>query len=151
MWQIITITILGLLGYFFGSMNEKKHYDSIKKREREFLNLPTTSLKKPLSSDKIIAKTDLAMGSVVISIDYFKKLYAAVINILGGNVTSYETLIDRARREAVLRLKKEAKKRGADEIMNLRLETSSISQGNGESVSSVEVLAYATLIFYAKN
>ena len=148
--QIIVIAVLGLLGYLFGSANEKKHYNSIKKRELGFLNLPATSLKKPLSSDRIVAKTDLATGSVVISIDYFKRLYAALINFFGGNVTSYETLIDRARREAVLRLKEEAKRRGADEIMNLRVETSSISQSTEGSVGSVEVLAYATLVYYAK-
>jgi uncharacterized protein YbjQ (UPF0145 family) len=53
--------------------------------------------------------------------------------------------LDRARREAILRMKESCKK--ADEIINLRIETSSISKGRGRSIGSVEVLAYATALY----
>ncbi|MCI5128213.1 MAG: hypothetical protein D3907_06860, partial [Candidatus Electrothrix sp. AUS3] len=33
---------------------------------------------------------------------YFKRIVAGLRNIFGGNVQSYETLVDRARREAVI-------------------------------------------------
>jgi hypothetical protein len=57
----------------------------------------------------------------------------------------YETLLDRARREAVLRLKESCP--GAVQIINLRIETSSISKGSKNQIGCVEVLAYATAIF----
>jgi uncharacterized protein YbjQ (UPF0145 family) len=90
----------------------------------------------------------MVMGSVVISIDYFKRLLAILRNIFGGRVTSYETLVDRARREAVLRLKAAARRKGCDIVVNLRLETSTIGQSanNRNSVGCVEVLAYGTAI-----
>lgn len=68
-----------------------------------------------------------------------------VLSILfGGNVTVYETLIDRARREAILRMKSNAS--NASEIINIRIETSSISK-NAKSIGSIEVLAYGTAIY----
>ena len=70
--------------------------------------------------------------------------------IFGGEVLSYETLIDRARREAVLRMKEEAEK--ADVILNLRIETSSIGQtaNKRNTIGSIEAIAYGTAITLRK-
>jgi uncharacterized protein YbjQ (UPF0145 family) len=38
----------------------------------------------------------------------------------------------------------------ADQVINLRLETSSISKGKKKQVGSVEVLAYGTAIYLQK-
>ena len=59
-----------------------------------------------------------------------------------------KTLIDRARREAVLRMKESCPE--ADLVINLRLETSSITKGRGKQIGSVEVLAYGTAIYFCK-
>ena len=56
-----------------------------------------------------------------------------------------KTLLDRARREAILRLKESCS--GATQVINLRIETSSISKGEGDSIGSVEVLAYGTALY----
>ncbi|MBS9778674.1 MAG: heavy metal-binding domain-containing protein [Campylobacteraceae bacterium] len=139
--------VLVLFGYVFGKIIEKKHYSSIKQREDELRYIPTICQKHPLQQNKKVKKVVLVNGNVVISIDYFKKILASLRNFFGGNVQAYETLLDRARREAVLRLKESCK--DADEIINLRLETSSISKST-QGVGSIEVLAYATAIYYEK-
>jgi uncharacterized protein YbjQ (UPF0145 family) len=69
----------------------------------------------------------LSEGTVV-SIDYFKKLMAWFVNIFGGRMKSYESLVDRARREAVLRVKEKAAADGYNCLANLRIETSSITK-----------------------
>ena len=146
MFDLIVFLTLIALGYFVGSYLEKKHYHSIREREAEFAALPTIMLKKPLHPERV-KESRLVNGSVVISIDYFKRLMAALRNIFGGNMTSYETLLDRARREAVLRMKEDAK--DADEIINVRLETSSISKNDQKgTIGSVEVFAYGTALKY---
>ena len=139
---IIFITLLAL-GYGFGRMAELRHYKSIQKREKELRNIPVIATKIP---DPTLRpkQTELVMGSVVISVDYFKRFIATLRNLIGGRVTSYETLVDRARREAVLRMKEEAQALGARLVFNIKLETSSISQGQRNTVGSVEVLAYGT-------
>ena len=90
--------------------------------------------------------TKLVAGNVVISVDFFKKFIASLRYLVGGPVTSYESLIDRARREAVLRMKAEAKLVGAEYVFNVKMETSSISKGNRDSIGSIEVLAYGTAV-----
>ena len=86
----------------------------------------------------------LVLGSVTISVDYFKRFLAALHNFFGGRVTSYEILLDRARREALLRMKESAAEQNATLGLNIKYETASIYKGNGKSVGSVEVLAYGT-------
>ena len=140
--------VLLTLGYVFGKYAEKSHYASINAREKSLLYLPTTTSKYPIGTVPTITHSELVCGSVVISVDYFKRVLAALRNIFGGTVQSYETLIDRARREAILRMKESCPQ--ADQLLNLRIETSSISQGGKDQVGSVEVLAYCTAIYFGK-
>ena len=136
-----------LLGYGFGTWAESRHYKSIEEREKKYQKLPTIGLKQPLPQKGRVVKVKLATGNVVISVDYFKRFLAALRNIFGGRVSSYETLVDRARREATLRMKESCP--GATQIINVRLETSSISQNTEKgSVGSIEVFAYGTALTY---
>lgn len=143
MSNIILFVILSILGYVFGTIAEKKHYKSIREREEEFKHIPTIMLKKPLHPEAV-KSYKLVNGNVVISIDYFKKFVASLINFFGGNIAVYETLLDRARREAILRMKEDAFE--ASEIINIRIETSSIAK-NAKSIGSIEVYAYGTAIY----
>lgn len=147
---LIGFIVLLLLGYFVGRMNEKNHYKSIEERERRTLTLPTVTMKKVESlipKGKQVERAELAVGSVVVSIDYFKMVMAGLRNLVGGNVKAYETLVDRGRREALLRMKASAG--DADLIANVRIETSTIGRDpQQKSVGSIEVLAYGTAIKY---
>lgn len=135
-----------VLGYVFGRAAESRHYRSIIAREKEHVQLPVTSL-KTLVRGGPVARSELVTGSVVISVDYFKKAASALRVLVGGPIKSYETLLDRAKREAVLRLKESCP--GADEIVNLRLETLPLAGSQRNQVTGVEVLAYGTAIYYA--
>ncbi|MBO1255295.1 heavy metal-binding domain-containing protein [Alteromonas sp. 5E99-2] len=146
MLQIAIIVSLLLLGYVFGRHAEAKHYRYIEAKESELLALPATNLRTPLNTSKTISHTELVTGNVVISVDYFKRMLATLRALVGGEINAYETLVDRARREAIIRLKTSCL--GASEIINLRLETSSISKGGRNQIGSVEVLAYGTAIYY---
>ena len=80
------------------------------------------------------------------SVDYFKRFLAALRNLFGGRVTSYESLLDRARRESLLRMKEKAAALGASMVFNVKYETASISKGAGNTIGSIEVLAYGTAL-----
>ena len=149
--DLIIFGLLIILGYVAGSLAEKRHYASIKKREREMLSMPVVTFADGYPASMAI-DSYLVTGSAVISIDYFKRFLAILRNLFGGRVRSYESLIDRARREAVLRMKAEAEKKGADLIVNFRLETSAIgrSANRKRQIGSVEALAYGTAIFLAR-
>ena len=148
--QLIFFIILVGVGYTVGTIAEKRHYQSIEKRESKFLKLPVVTLKDAFDKDSPILRARLVQGSAVISIDYFKRILAGLRNIVGGEVKSYETLVDRARREATLRMKEMAW--DADIILNLRIETSAIgnSANNRKAIGSIEAIAYGTAITYKK-
>ena len=148
MENFIVLLVLIALGYFFGRRAEARHYRSIAQREAQFQRFPHTSKKVPLNTESAIAKAELLTGNVVISVDYFKRILAMLRGLVGGNVAAYETLLDRARREATLRVLEQCQH--ADELINLRIETSTISTGQNNSVGSVEVLAFGTAIYYQK-
>jgi uncharacterized protein YbjQ (UPF0145 family) len=145
--MIELIIVIGLLivGYVVGTHLEKSHYRSIRERESELNKIPAIA-SKILPADLESCETKLVAGNVVISVDYFKKFVAGLRIIIGGQVTTFESLIDRARREAILRMKEEARTIGADYVFNIKMETSSISKGQKNSIGSVEVLAYGTAI-----
>ena len=148
--QLMFLIILVGVGYTAGTIAEKRHYKSIEKRESKFLKLPVVTLKDAFDKDSPILRARLVQGSAVISIDYFKRILAGLRNIVGGEVKSYETLVDRARREATLRMKEMAW--DADIILNLRIETSAIgnSANNRKAIGSIEAIAYGTAITYKK-
>jgi Uncharacterized conserved protein len=132
---------------FIGRWVERRHYAEIRTREAATRNLPAVSM-KTLPSDQAVAEAWLVCASVVISLDYFKRFLANLRNIFGGRVRSYETLLDRARREALLRLKEQCPT--ASIIANLRLETACIAKSNRKKgIAAIEVVAYGTAVRYA--
>lgn len=142
----IFLTLMAV-GYTCGTIAEKRHYKSINKREKELVKLMVVTAEGRFA-DGAVRDAFLVNGSTVISNDYFKRLLAILRNIFGGRVKAYESLIDRSRREAILRMKEEAKSKGAHMIINMRLETSTIgrSANKKKSVGSIETLAYGTAV-----
>lgn len=145
---LIFISFLAL-GYFAGSWLERRHYSSIENREKEMLSMPIVTARNGYDGEHIQLGA-MVQGSAVISVDYFKRILASLRNIFGGTIRSYETLIDRARREAILRMKESAPE-GTKIIVNVRVETSTIGKNSHKkSVSCVEALAYGTALIVPK-
>jgi uncharacterized protein YbjQ (UPF0145 family) len=145
MYDLIIFLILITVGYIAGTLAEKRHYRSIRKRETAFLNLPAVTMKGVDYPAEKVKSAQMVCGSAVISIDYFKRMLAGLRNIFGGTVKSYETLIDRARREALLRMKEMAG--SATVIVNVRIETSAIGKrANKKGVGCLEAIAYGTAL-----
>ena len=94
--------------------------------------------------------TLLVSGNVVISVDYFKRFAAGVAGVFGGRIRYYESLLERGRREAILRMREAAANRGAQAVFNVKLETASVSKGASKTIGSIEVLAYGTAVIPPK-
>jgi len=146
--DLIIFMVLMALGYGFGRYFEQHHFKSIIAREAELRHIPVIASRFPPASIRP-PQTHLVTGSVVISVDYFKRFLAQLRNLVGGRVRSYESLLERARREAILRMKAEAEMLGASMVFNIKLETASISKGRRNTVGTIEVLAYGTAIIAA--
>lgn len=126
------------LTYFTGGYFERRHLRSLRRRERQSLDLPLLT-REEISTDAAIAETRFVSGHCVIAADLFKRALAGLRMMFGGRVAAFESLIDRARREAVLRMKDQAE--GAVEVACLRIVTSQLGPGR------VEAIAYGTALF----
>ncbi len=136
-----------MIGYFWGTHIERKHFAKILQRENELSDIIVIASKYPPEGS---VGEHLELGSVVIASDVFKRLVGWLIGIFGGRINVYESLLDRARREAVIRLKEKARKTDSNMIVNLKYETSTIGMGNKNSSKViVEVLAYGTCVKYS--
>lgn len=133
--------------YFIGGAVERRHYASIRTRERDSQRVPAITFRQPPPGWEIEGST-LVTGSVVVSVDYFKRFLAGLRHLVGGRVKSYESLLDRARREAMLRLKERAIAGGYNAIINVRLETTRMANGRrgGEGIAGLEILAFGTAL-----
>jgi uncharacterized protein YbjQ (UPF0145 family) len=144
--SIVIPVLLIIVGRVVGSNVERRHYESITAREARFRHQPALSTKQSDASGPV-RSASLATGSVVVSVDHFKRFLSGFRMIVGGEVRSYSSLIDRARREAVLRMKESQP--NAHAYLNTRLETSTISSTSGnEGIGTIEVLAYGTAVHY---
>ena len=136
--QIVIFAILFSVGFGFGRFNERKHLQYLDEQEQRlaYIRVNNSRFNESTFPGHMIS------SNVVISHDYFKYAIANVQNMLGGRLTSYESVVERARREAIVRLKLEAEKIGADQIMGIRLSTTELGMQGG----MVEVFAYGTAI-----
>ena len=140
------LPLLLLIGaYIIGAMLEKRHFRRIREREERLRSLPVVTFES-LPEDWHVQSADLVTGSVVISLDYFKRVIAGLRALVGGRVKTYEPLLDRARREAVLRMIEQAEANGFDAVANVRLETSRLAnaRGDGNGTAGIEMLAFGT-------
>lgn len=144
MFELLIALGLLTLGYVAGSIIEQNHYANIKVREHRTQRVPIYNIgaKQPLPDAK---GAKLFVGSVVISSDYYKAFLAQFSQFFGGQIVAYDSLLDRGRREALLRMKEDAIRWGAKKVVNVRIETATIGNSYGDAgILSIEVFAYGT-------
>jgi len=82
----------------------------------------------------------VAKGNTVQSRNVGSDIGASLKNLVGGELKGYSKLMTKARDEALERLAADARELGADAVVNVRFETSEITQGGAE------ILAYGTAV-----
>ena len=82
----------------------------------------------------------LVRGSTVRAKHIGSDIVAGLRNLVGGEIKEYAALLGGAREQALDRMLEEAKALGADAVLGVRFETSTITQ------QASEVLAYGTAV-----
>ena len=129
--------------YFVGSWIERRHFRRLMAREDGLRDILAFAIRR-VPQDLALSGPQLVCGSAVISVDYFKKFAGDLRGIVGGRIGVYESLMERARREAFVRMKEEAKRTGRNIVLNVKLDTARIYAGASRATVSVEALAYGT-------
>jgi uncharacterized protein YbjQ (UPF0145 family) len=134
-----------LVGICFGRLAEAGHFRRLARREAATAEMLVTDIKTFPNGFDPSHQGVLVSGQAVIATDYFKSFVAGIRKIFGGELRAYQTLMTRARREALLRMIEQAKAKGYDSVCNVRLETADIggTMTNNPAVM-VECFAYGT-------
>ena len=98
------------------------------------------STTETIPSREISEILGIARGSTVRARNVARDIFAGIKNFVGGEIEEYTKLQALSREQALSRMIEDAKKNGADAIVNVRFMTSVISQG------AAEVLAYGTSV-----
>lgn len=139
------ITLIGaymtLIGYGIGMGVEQYHYFTLEKREKELEGISTSNLRQPpeSASDSALVSANVALSADTLR--YFSILFRRLV---GGRIRRYERVNDRARREAIVRLKQATLAMGRNAIYNVRIQSSRITTSRRGKSAAVEILAYGT-------
>ena len=102
-------------------------------------NMIITSI-ETVPGKEIAESLGVVRGSTVRARNIGRDIFAGLKNIVGGEVSEYTKLMAQSREEALYRMKEDARKLGADAVVNVRFTTSAIMQG------MAEILAYGTAV-----
>ena len=141
---ISVAVVVGLLvaGYIVGQVRERRHLARLDAEENALASILLTDI-KTTPPGMAVDTSHLVMGEAVIATDYWKTFAAGIRNLFGGEVRSLGTLMSRARRQARVRMVRQAQQLGATAIINVRLETAEIGGGRAPIT---EVYAYGTAL-----
>jgi uncharacterized protein YbjQ (UPF0145 family) len=93
-----------------------------------------------IAGESIEESLGMVRGNTVKARNAGRDLTQAIRNFFGGELKAYSELLTGAREQAIERMTAEAEAMGADAVVNVRLETSQITQGGSE------VIAYGTAV-----
>lgn len=82
----------------------------------------------------------IARGSTVRARNVGQDIFAGLKNIIGGEISEYTKLQAQSREQALQRMEDDARRYGANAVVNVRLTTSMVMQGCSE------ILAYGTAV-----
>jgi uncharacterized protein YbjQ (UPF0145 family) len=136
---LLLLGALVLLGGV-GQAREAAHRRDLDQREARLAQLPVTDTVSIPGLDPLHA--EMVMGNAVIGTDSLKQWLSSWRMLFGGEMRSYTTVMDRARREAYLRMLEDAYDKGARGVVNVRFETSQVAL----ILVAPEMLCYGTLV-----
>ncbi|MEO0529552.1 MAG: heavy metal-binding domain-containing protein [Planctomycetota bacterium] len=146
LFQLGFVAILLLLGLFSGTFLERSHFKRLDRREAETKGVIVTQLKSFPGGASPELPPKMFAAEAVIASDYFKSFLSGIRKFFGGEMRSYLSLLERARREAQCRVVEQAAAEGYDTIGNLRFETVDIGGATNPKrpVVTVAILAVGT-------
>ena len=139
------LLMLGL-AFFAGNAIAKRHEKDMDERNSALSHMQVSDISTYFNPDTTKTPPLLLHSEVTLGIDHFRGFLGNLKNIFGGEVRSYQATLDRARREAILRIKEEAHTHGFNAIANLRVAFVDVS-GNAtlkKKASMVTIQASAT-------
>jgi len=93
-----------------------------------------------VTNHRVVAELGIICGNTVRAKHLGRDIMAGLKTIVGGEVRGYTEMLSESRQQALDRMIDEARKLGADAVVNVRFTTSTVMQGMSE------MLAYGTAV-----
>tara|TARA_X000000368_G_C22725612_1_gene577202 strand:+ start:252 stop:566 length:315 start_codon:yes stop_codon:yes gene_type:complete len=93
-----------------------------------------------IPNKEVVEILGIARGSTVRARNIGRDIFAGLKNIVGGEISEYTRLQAESREQAMQRMKDDARKMGAEAVINVRMTTAMIIQG------TAEILSYGTAV-----
>lgn len=154
---LVLVIFLGLVGPFlvpflswiFGRWYQDQLMAALEVREKQHggvvMNPNVISTSNQLHSSQAETSTLLHV-SICVGPSIGQIFFMFIKSLFGGRLHSYDVVLDYGRREVLMRLQQQAAALRCTQMINVRLETSTVSfsKGSDSKRSSVEFLAFAT-------
>lgn len=127
-WFIISATVLAI------DMSAEAVLKDIEQ------SLVATVTTETVAGHEIVEVLGIARGNTVRARNVGRDITQGIRNLAGGELKAYSTLLADARDQAIERMEVDALEMGADAVVNVRMETSEVTQG------ASEVIAYGTAV-----
>ena len=135
-----------IIGFFVGGSTERAHLKSLDEREARFKGVLQMNVRS-LPANWSVHHAGMVQGQVVVASDFYKSFLMNWRNFFGGESRTMRVLMQRARREAQLRMVEQAAALGANVVWNVRIETSEVGKDMGRSGAAMaEAFAYGTAL-----
>ena len=85
-----------------------------------------------IAGHKTVRTLGLVQGSTVRTKHAGHDIFAGLKSIVGGEIRGYTALLDESRQQALSRMVDQAKKLGANAVVNVRFATNAVMQGASE-------------------
>ena len=147
---IVTTIVLPTFSWAIGNWYQNRLMNALLENEKRGgkmlqsdMHLSTSSPMTSMSADS----STLLHVSICVGPSWGQIFFMWFKSLFGGRLHSYDVVLDYGRREVLLRLNQQAKALGCSSMVNIRIETSTVSfarNNNSSKTSSVEFLAFAT-------
>lgn len=149
LFLLVPLVVCGLI---IGRYNEKRHFKNIEEREDAYQNFLVTQLKSfPSAVASPPAAPSAVIAEVVIASDYLKTFLSGWRKIFGGEMKSFTTMQDRAKREVVLRLIEQAHQQGFNAVCNVRIDGVDIGSNSGRRQSPMAAVIGSATAYHASH
>ena len=137
--QVLVPVLLFVLAGGAGRIQERRHEASLDRREAALGHVVVVDVPAVAEGD---SRAYLVTGHVVLGCDYGKQILARVRDVFGGEVRSFRRVLERAHREALIRMRQEADTLGSALVVNVRFTTAMM----GSRLLAAEVICYGTAL-----
>lgn len=114
--------------------------------EHPYADIPIATVNS-IGGKKIIATVDVVSAECVFGVNIFRDIFASVRNFVGGRSASYQKVLKDAKATCFCEIRKEAFALGANAVIGLQLDYSSISpSGDAGSLLMLVVTGTAVIV-----